>query len=155
MLCKILGRTVLVLAACAPLAPLAAADEAAVQGVWLKHERRVDYVGFTSLYSCDGLEDKLRLLLKAAGARDDIKIHTSCSNPFAGPSRIADAEVAFYALAPAAAAATAAGAAPPEPGVGVWKAVEFSEQRPYWLDPGDCELVEQFDLFLVELFLWI
>jgi hypothetical protein len=163
MLCNKLGRTVLALAACAPLAALAATDATPVSGLWQKHEYTLDYVGFTATYSCDGLEGKMRLLLRAAGARDDIKIRTSCSNPFQGPSRIAVATVTFYALVPepaaGAAPAVAGGkppdgkaAAPAEPGVGAWRTVEFREGRPYWLDAGDCELVEQFDRQIVPLF---
>src|SRR5258708_4005214 len=47
------------------------ADEPAARerGVWQKHEYSFVFMGFTSTYSCDGLADKLKLLLTAAGAR--------------------------------------------------------------------------------------
>lgn len=48
--------------------PGAAAGAEPVPAVWQRHEVDFTYMGFTSLYSCDGLEDKLERLLKAAGA---------------------------------------------------------------------------------------
>ena len=41
--------------------------------VWQKHEYSFAFLGFTSTYSCDGLADKLKLLLLAAGARHNVK----------------------------------------------------------------------------------
>ena len=37
-------------------------------GIWQKHEYSFVSMGFTSTYSCDGLADKLKRLLLAAGA---------------------------------------------------------------------------------------
>ncbi len=41
--------------------------------MWQKHEYTFAYLGFTSTYSCDGLADKLKILLIASGARKDSK----------------------------------------------------------------------------------
>jgi hypothetical protein len=153
MLCSTLRRTLVVLAAGAPLAAPAGAAESPVSGYWVQHVHELNYVGFTSHYSCDGLRDTLRQLLVAAGARDDVKIAMSCSNAFEGPSRIASARVTFYTLAPQP-PAPAAGhpAEPAAPGVGTWRHVEFRAARPYWLQDGDCELVAQFDRELLPLY---
>jgi hypothetical protein len=167
---KLLVRRILAIATATPLAALAAAAEAPVTGVWVHHEYDLSYMGFTSYYSCEGLEEKLKQLLLAAGARDDVKVRASCSNPTGGPSRISSAHVSFYALAPAPAAAPPAAAkaeapareigrpapaikaaAAPEAGVGAWKSVEFGTNQPLWLESGDCELVEQFDRELVPM----
>ncbi len=153
MLLSMLRRTLVVLAACAPLAPMAWADEAPVPGYWVKHEHELNYVGYTSQYSCDGLRDTLKQLLRAAGARDDAKVVMACSNPIQGPSRIAIAKVSFYTLAlqpPAPAAGKPA--EPAAPGVGAWRRVEFRAAHPFWLQEGDCELVEHFDRELLPLF---
>jgi hypothetical protein len=162
MLRNILRPTAAMLAACAALAVLAApavAGETPVPGVWQRHEYLLSYAGFTSHYSCEGIEDKLKLLLKAAGARDDVHAIGSCSNPSGGPSQIASARVTFYTLVLQSAAALASTprpvtrpAAVPEPGIGAWKTVEFRAGRPNWLEEGDCELVEQFDHELLPLF---
>jgi hypothetical protein len=155
---KILARTVPVLAACLPLAAIAAADEAPLPGVWQRHEYALSHTGFTSSYSCDGIAQKVRLLLLAAGARDDLKVVGRCSSGIGGPSRIATAKASFSTLSPApgsVAPAQPAGGQPeaaPEPGTGVWKAVELRERQPSWLEAGDCELVEQFDRELLPFF---
>ena len=152
-----LERLVLTLAAWLPLAALAATNEPPLPGVWQKHEYALSFIGVTSSYSCDGIADKVKLLLKAAGARDDVKVYGSCSSPLGGPSKISIARATFYTLAPEPAAAAgrpdgAAPAAAPERAPGAWKAVEFRDRTPGWLEGGDCELVEQFDRELLPFF---
>ncbi len=159
---RMLGRTVLTLAACLPLSALAGAAEAPLPGVWQRHVYVLSYGGFTGSYSCDGIAQKVRLLLLAAGARDDVKVDGICSSPVGGPSRSAAARAAFSTLSPEPGNATApaaperpAGATPgaaAEPGVGAWQTVELRDGKPSWLGPGDCELVEQFDRELLPFF---
>ena len=155
---KILALTVPMLAACMPLAASAAAEQAPLPGVWQRHEYVLSHTGFTSSYTCDGIAQKVRLLLLVAGARDDLKVVGRCSSAIGGPSRIATAKASFSTLSPASGAAAPerpAGARPeaaPEPGFGVWKAVELRERQPSWLEAGDCELVEQFERELLPFF---
>jgi hypothetical protein len=141
-----------------PADPAAAA--AAVDGVWVRHERSFTYMGMTSHYSCDGLEYKLKWLLKLSGAREDAVVHGSCSDPMGGPSRISNARMTYFTLAlPDSPAATPAAdgknlghpaqefkVAPPAPGVGAWKSVDLrAASHRNDIQEGDCELVEQFD----------
>ncbi len=128
-------------------------------GTWHPYERSFVFMGFTSMYSCDGLGDKLKLLLREAGARDDLKVSAGCSDPSRGPSRIATARLRFHTLMPNDAAqalsvAPVKGEAPaaPEPGLGVWKSVEIRDRKPWTVEDGDCELVEQFARELLPLF---
>ena len=44
-------------------------------GVWQHHQTTISYYGITTLYTCDGLEDKVRALLLYFGARADLKVH--------------------------------------------------------------------------------
>lgn len=153
-----LGRMLLVFATCGSFAAVASTDEKPVAGVWQKHEYVFSYAGFTSQYSCDGIADKVKLLLLAAGARDDLSVRGSCSDPRGSASRIAVARATFHTLAPAPVAPTASdtpGAGPTaavDGAAGAWKAVAFKERAPSWLEAGDCELVEQFDRELLPLF---
>jgi hypothetical protein len=39
------------------------------QGAWGRHDTNVQFMGFTTTYSCDGLAGKLKILLIAADAR--------------------------------------------------------------------------------------
>jgi hypothetical protein len=110
-------------------------------GVWQKHEYSFAYLGFTSTYSCDGLADKLQVLLLAAGARSDAKARAgACAGGFGRPDKFARADLTFYTLAPNGAPAEEA----VQPVEGVWRSVSFADHSPRELSTGDCELTEQF-----------
>ena len=145
----------------------APADPTTVDGVWVRHERNFTYMGMTSHYSCDGLEYKLKSLLKLAGAREDAVVHGSCSDPRGGPSSISSARLTYYTLALAdSSAATQASdgrnlghpaqalkVEPPTPGTGAWKAVDLrASSTRNDIQEGDCELIEQFDRELLQDF---
>jgi hypothetical protein len=111
------------------------------QGVWQKHEYNFTFMGFTTTYSCDGLADKLKLLLIAAGARPDAKSSAgACASGFGRPDKFARASLTFYTLAPAGAGASS----DDKPVDAVWRPVSFAYRSPRQLTTGDCELVEQF-----------
>lgn len=138
------------------------------EGVWLRHELTFWYHGFTAYYSCESLADKLKLLLKAAGARDDARaIPRGCGFGPYEITRFSSAQLEFYAFVPAALAPPPPAAPPPaapakqlgrdapklkrkdpadpQPGTGVWRTVELDGRKTRgFVDPGDCELVEQF-----------
>jgi hypothetical protein len=120
-----------------------AADEpsAIEPGTWQKHEYTFAYMGFTSTYSCDGLADKLKLLLISAGARSDVKSRPGvCSRGYGRPDNFARADLTFYTLAPGG-PDMASGIKPVS---GVWRPVTFAAHTPRDLATGDCELIEQF-----------
>lgn len=127
-------------------APLSAADtapaDAATSGTWQPHEYTFTFTGVYAVYSCDWLEEKLRLLLKKAGARADIKIHTRCQEP-SGPSPGAEAHLDFFVLAPATG---------PGDTSAVWRKVVLRDHVPLALEASDCELVEQFRVELLPFF---
>ena len=122
----------------------ACADDAATHsaGVWQKHEYSFQFMGFTSTYSCDGLADKLRLLLIASGARSDAKARAgACASGFGRPDKFARADLTFYTLAPAGSVTSGSDSKPVD---GSWIPVTITRYRPRELGTGDCELVEQF-----------
>jgi hypothetical protein len=118
------------------------ADEATATytpGSWQKHQYSFAFLGFTSTYSCDGLADKLKKLLLAAGARADVKsMPGACAAGFGRPDKFARADLTFYTLAPLG---NDAGERPID---GIWRPVVFANRSPRELLIGDCELVEQF-----------
>jgi hypothetical protein len=130
---------------------VAFADEAPTRepGVWQKHEYSFAYMGFTSTYSCDGLADKVKLLLLAAGARQDAKSQPgACSYGFGRPDKFARADLTFYTLSPA-------GNDTPSDSKrvdGVWRTVSFAARSPRELNTGDCELIEQFHNSVLPMF---
>jgi hypothetical protein len=131
------------------LSNAAFADQASAPepGVWQKHQYSFAFMGFTSTYSCDGLADKLKLLLIAAGARHDVKSSPgACASGFGRPDKFARADLTFFTLAPGAtgAAPGATDTAAGKPVDGIWRPVAFADRSPRELGTGDCELVEQF-----------
>jgi hypothetical protein len=120
-----------------------AADPAAAesgQGVWQKHDYNFQFLGFTTTYSCDGLANKLKVLMIAAGARADAKSTSGgCSRGYGVPDKFARASLKFYTLAPAANEQNASPAVN-----GVWRPVAIADRSPREIALGDCELVEQF-----------
>jgi len=117
-------------------------------GVWQEHVYTFHFMGFTTTYSCDGLADKLKVLLLAAGARADAKSRPGvCSLSYGSPDKFAQANLTFYTLVPAGQNLNAA----PHVG-GVWLPVRFGVRSPRELALGDCELVEQFRALVLPMF---
>jgi len=137
----------------AAVAAVAAAGTAAADqlpsgsGTWQKHEYSFVSMGFTSTYSCDGLADKLKILLLAAGARADAKAYPgACPSDFGRPVKLARADLVFYTLVPDPRAADG-----PRTD-GAWHTVVLSSRSPREIKVGDCELVDQFRTQVLPLF---
>lgn len=131
-------------------APAASASEPLTPGSWQTHQYTFQFMGFTSTYSCDGLADRLKVLLLAAGARADVKSQPgACAAPLGRPDKFARADLTFYTLAPLAADAAESGEKPVSGG---WRAIAFANQLPRGLQIGDCEVVEQFRTNLLPMF---
>jgi hypothetical protein len=145
----IVGGLSILCACTAVFADSAAPVTAHAAGVWQKHEYSFAFLGFTSTYSCDGLADKLKLLLIASGARADAKARAgACASGFGQPDKFARADLTFYTLSPASADGAADAAAVD----GTWKSIVLGLQNPRELGRGDCELVEQFRANVLPLF---
>jgi hypothetical protein len=121
-------------------APATPAPPAAAEAAhWQKVPIEFSYSGFTTLYSCSGIEDKVRILLEALGARGDARVIASGCE--AGPemhvSKFAFLRGEFHVLVPGA------GATADETVQAQWQPVEIRANRPFSVGEGDCELVEQ------------
>jgi len=133
------------------LTSAALADDSAAPvsaGTWQQHKYSFQFLGFTSTYSCDGLADKLRKLLIAAGAADVKAEPGACARGFGRPDKFARADLKFSTLAPLA--GSAPGTA--KPVNGTWRPVEFALNSPQDLQRGDCELIEQFKQQVLPMF---
>jgi hypothetical protein len=141
-----------VLVAIVALSSAARADDnapaAGGPGTWQVHKYTFQFMGFTSTYSCDGLADKLRIVLLAAGARPDVKSTPgACASGFGRPDKFARADLTFYTLAPADSGSAPGGTVP-----GAWRPVTFAYRQPRELALGDCELMEQFRQQVLPMF---
>jgi hypothetical protein len=151
------GRLAIVLglASALSLSSVTFADEASapasthIAGTWQSHKYSFQFMGFTSTYSCDGLADKLKKLLLAAGARPDVKAQAGpCASGWGRPDKFARADLTFYTLAPLDISASAVG----KTVSGTWRPVTFAAHSPQDLQIGDCELIEQFKSNLLPMF---
>jgi len=98
----------------------------------------LNYSGFTTRYSCDGIENKVREILLAFGARKDLKVRaTGCNEGASRPSRFAWVRAEFNTLAPATDPGAAAAVK------SAWTKVQIAPHRPDFMGAGECELVEQ------------
>ena len=135
----------------------------AVNAVWIERDLTFTYMGHTSYYSCDGLRDKVRLVLRQLGARPDLKVTARNCMRQSGPEwtpavRIVAAFPAeatpelmaeLAASAPERELAARVGGKPVTEATAQfparWKRVEF-QSGPSGLrdiDDGDCDLMEQ------------
>ena len=144
-------------------APAAGAAEGpVVDAVWVERDISVTYMGHTSYYSCEGLRDKVRWVLKELGARPGFTVTTRGCVRLSGPEvmpgvRIVAAlpvEATPEVLAELASGASkrelesrATGKALAEPEATARfparpRRVEFRSQMNGPLQDGECELIE-------------
>ncbi len=130
-------------------APAAVGGEsAAIPAVW--KEQKVDFVYFgrTSRYTCDGMRDKLRAVLGTMGVRRDISaIAVGCAVTGDGRElRESSPTVNLVFSAPALPDASAKPAHPGDlaPVEAQFEAFTIATDAFRNMQPGDCELVEEF-----------
>jgi hypothetical protein len=80
-----LAALLLALPAAAEDRPSGEATGAPINAVWNEKEISFTYTSFTTYYSCDGLRDKVRRILKELGARPDLKVSTAGCVRMTGP----------------------------------------------------------------------
>jgi len=138
----------------------APAPQDAVEAVWQPHNMAFEYRGYTTLYSCRTLQDKLRKILLHLGARQPPQLRAYACDEATGTVRF---QVTFESPLEATAEnvrqltdydarelliARTRGeplqtAQDIERFPAAWKTVSFASDRKLGLDPGDCELVQQ------------
>jgi len=117
----------------------AAASADSIAAAWESHQVEFHYAGFTSDYTCDGIRGQLKLLLRAVGARDDLRIEANCGGFSNEPQPFHRLKLAFSVPVPAP-----GGGSPGETFPAEWREVRIGRGQPRGMDWGDCELVEQF-----------
>jgi len=140
-------------------APAWAADERGQQGseaapkelaVWTPKEVQFTYMGFTSLYSCDGLRDEVREMLLQLGARkDDLKVYEMpCSGPPDRPNPFPGVRIKMSVLTPAPSTESDVS----HMVQAQWKTVKLPYRESGINAAGKCELLEQFKKTVLPLF---
>src|SRR5688500_7706580 len=118
-----------------PLAAMAAVAEdslpAEEPAVWTRHEVDLQYMGFTTRYTCSGLKSKVKLLLKYMGVRDDVKIlERGCEFGYQKVADFPRLKITFYAPT----IPKQGDNDPSEPVLGVWKPIVIKRNSPKDID---------------------
>jgi hypothetical protein len=131
-------------AASAAAAPTPGAS-AVVPADWTEHQITFTYQGLTTSYSCEGLKEKMRNLLRYFGARPDsirLRAYGCAGGPYR-PSPVVNLAIGFATLAPSA---TGGAAAIPAAWIerDLLPETRISRDAPGSITRGDCELVQRF-----------
>ena len=110
-----------------------------LEAQWQAHQVRFRFVGMSTAYTCDSIERTLTRLLRLLGARDDVRAQSTCTNG-SRLNRFHRVKLAFAMLVPADKTDISREIIPAE-----WQDVRIVGTLSRYLDPGDCELLEQFD----------
>ena len=127
-----------------------ASAQATVAAKWVPRELRFVYQGFTSKYSCDGLQDEMKQILQQLGAGDDLVLKAYSCTQLSGPEPMPGVQATFSVLEPAG--ADARGAADSAVVAARWDTVTLEADTPKNRKSGDCELIEQVKKEVVPLF---
>ena len=151
------------IALAAPMATAIAdtpADGESVEAVWKAQQMNFEYRGSSTTYTCRGLEDKLELILRSVGAREDLQLRGYACDEQIGIARF---QVALQSPVVASEEnireltthdakgeliARVHGEQLPSAAdlprfTAVWKTISFARDRRLRLQRGDCELVQQ------------
>jgi hypothetical protein len=136
------------------------ADDDTVEAVWKAQQVNFEYRGYSTIYSCQSLEDKLQVILRSVGAREDLQLRSYACNEEIGVARFqvslqspvvaSEANIREITTHDAkdelVARVNGEKLAAPEDlprFAAVWKTVSFARDRDMRLERGDCELVKQ------------
>ena len=148
---KLAAATALSVTALAALASPLRGDAPPTPSLWQEHKGKVTYFGITSVYSCTGIESKVRQVLLLLGARKDMSVNASgCNSRDMPMGHAMTVSIRVFSLAPAGSAEIAPGAAPPV--MATWSPVAIDGQRPPFMGDGDCELIDQLHEFITKNF---
>ncbi|HEX5459162.1 MAG TPA: hypothetical protein VFX20_04255 [Steroidobacteraceae bacterium] len=150
---RFVSRLALATAATTLLAavPALAAAQDSVAAVWVPKKVQFVYQGFTTHYSCDGLQDKIRSMLEKLGARDLKVQQFACVRP-SGPTLFPGVRVTMHVLVPASSADASKDKSAGAPVQAQWKSVVLMPANASYNDQGNCELIEQFKETFLPLF---
>lgn len=118
---------------------------AGTPAVWTPKEIKFVYQGFTTTYTCDSLQEKVKGYLLELGARPDLEVHSyGCTQPTA-PDPFAGVSIRMSVLQPAAGSTA-------QPVAAHWKEVDLVANRDPVRAAAECELIDQIGRKVLPLF---
>lgn len=131
--------------------PALATAQDSVTAVWVPKHIEFIYQGFTSHYSCGGLQDTIRDMLEKLGAQNLKVRQMGCVRP-EGPTEFPGVSVTMSVLVPASSAEASKATSSNPPVQAQWKEVVLMPVNAGYNDEGNCELIEQFKQKFLPLF---
>ena len=128
--------------------PAPAAAPQSIEAVWAARQVSFFYQGFTTHYTCGGLQEEIRGMLSKLGARD-LKVHAQGCVRLVGPEPSPGVRVTMQVLVPAG-SAHGRGAGPIV--AAHWQNVALLSTANGIQAQGNCELIEQFKETFLPLF---
>jgi hypothetical protein len=121
------------------------ADAGRESAVWSPKELTFAYTGFTTKYTCDGLQAKMRSVLLELGSRPDLQVRGYGCTRLTGPDPFAGVTIKMNVLQRAD---KPGGQAVPAH----WKMVDLLANRDPLQAAADCELIDQIREKVLPLF---
>ena len=157
--CGATGLVAVIAAGALLSAPAWGAEEGGQQGgeaaqkelaVWTPKEVQFTYMGFTTTYSCDGLQSDIREMLLQLGARkSDLKVYEEpCSGAPDRPNPFPGVRIKMSVLTPAPSTQSDLS----KMVQAQWKTVKLPYRETGINAAGQCELLEQFKKTVLPLF---
>jgi hypothetical protein len=132
--------------------PGLALAKSTVAAVWVPRQTQFIYQGFTTHYTCSGLQDEVRHLLRKLGAQDLHVQEMACSSPPGVPSPFPGVRVKMRVLVPASSPQASKHKSVGAPVQAHWQKVVLMPSDSGFDSQGNCELIEQFKESLLPLF---
>lgn len=129
--------------------PALAGAQAGVKAAWAPREVTFVYQGFTTHYSCDGLRETIRDMLRKLGARE-LKVRAFGCTRTVGVEPFPGVRVSMRVLVPASSEEGAKAAGPTV--AAHWRDVVLMALNAGVQEQGNCELIEQFKETFLPLF---
>ncbi len=128
--------------------PAAAAAHGGIEAVWALRRVTFFYQGFTTRYSCGGLRDQIRHMLRKAGARHLEVREYGCSKPV-GVDPFPGVRVVMQVLVPVS---SEHGDKAGPVILAHWQRIVLMPSNAGFEEQGNCELIEQFKVTFLPLF---
>jgi len=127
-----------------------AQTETSIAANWTPRKLHLTYMGFTAHYSCDGLREQMKSILRQLGAREDLVVKPSGCTRLQGPEPFPGLDATFSVLEPAGGGGQGAGDA--RAVAARWEKVTLNSDTPRRDAAGGCELIEQVKKHVLPLF---
>jgi len=128
-----------------PAAPVPPGGASVQAAVWAPKELEFQYAGFTTKYTCDAFQQKMKEVLTMLGARQ-LQVRSGGCLGTGAPETVTGVHIKMNVLQPATGAAKD-GAVP-----ALWRPVDLLAGRDPVDAATDCELIEQIQLKILPLF---